>query len=161
MGRSIAAAVVGYIAMVALVILGSTGQWAILGAEGAFQADSTLASTNWAAMSLVAGAIAAVFGGFVASRIDKSPNNRGPKILIGFILVAGIVNAAMQMASEPKLLPDDKSIKDLTFVEAGEYATSPTWFNWLIPMIGAAGAWGGSQIIMSPKESPSEPTAST
>ncbi len=36
MGRSIGAAVVGYIAMVIVVMLGAGLQWGVLGAEGAF-----------------------------------------------------------------------------------------------------------------------------
>ncbi len=95
------------------------------------------------------GGLAAICGGFVASMIDKCEKKTGPKILVGFIVVVGVLVAVAQMSATPKPLPEGTKIADLGFVEAGQYATSPTWYNWLIPLIGAAGAWGGANIRTS------------
>ena len=149
MGRSIGAAVAGYVVMVLVVMLGAAVQWFVLGAEGSFQEDSTVASTSWSAIACVAGLLAAIAGGFAASKIDVSPNRLGVKILLGLILGLGLVLALAQMAGKPKPLPKDKKIADLTFVEAGEYASSPTWYNFAIPIIGAIGVVIGSGFLKS------------
>jgi hypothetical protein len=36
---------------------------------------------------------------------------------------------------------------DLSFMEAGEVATSPMWYNFVIPLIGAIGVLVGSRFI--------------
>ena len=39
----------------------------------------------------------------------------------------------------------DKPVADLSFVEAGTVAKNPTWYVWMIPFIGAAGALLGGR----------------
>lgn len=147
MGRSILAAILGYVCMVLFVMLGAVVQWLILGAAGAFEPGSTVASTNWAVASCISGLIAALAGGFLAASIDRVGKQRGVKILIGLVLAIGLLTAVGTMMGEPKQLPEGKNLADLGFVEAGQYATSPTWFNWVIPVLGAIGAWIGATFV--------------
>lgn len=147
MGRSILAGILGYVCMVLVVMLGALVQWLILGPVGAFEPDSTIASTNWAVAACISGLIASIVGGVVAARIDRVAPQRGVRILIGIVLVLGILTAVGTMFGEPKKLPAGKELADMEFVEAGQYATSPVWFNWLIPFIGATGAWAGACLI--------------
>ncbi len=51
--RTIGATVVGYIIMVIGAVFGFMVAWAILGAEGAFQANTTIASGPWTLISFV------------------------------------------------------------------------------------------------------------
>ena len=153
MGRSILGAVLGYVCMVIVVMLGAGLQWLILGAEGAFAEGSTVASTSWAALACVSGLVAAVVGGVVASKIEGSGRSLGWKILIGIILVLGLASAVAATMAEPKVLPEGKSLADMGFVEAGQYASSPAWFNWLIPIVGAVGTAIGATFVR-PKPTP-------
>ena len=55
------------------------------------------------------------------------------------------------MTSKPEPLPEEKQIAEMSFADAAKYAVSPPWFNWLIPVIGIAGAWGGANISFRTK----------
>ena len=159
MGRSLLAGILGYVCMVVVVMVGALVQWLILGPVGAFEPDSTIASTSWAVAACISGLVASIVGGVVAARIDRAAPQRGVRILIGIVLVLGVLTAVGTMMGEPQQLPDGKKLADMEFVEAGQYATSPAWFNWLIPFIGATGAWAGSCLIkVKPRPPVSEPT---
>ncbi len=53
----------------------------------------------------------------------------------------------MQLNVEPRPLPAGKSVGDLTFFEAGEVATSPTWYSFAAPGIVALGVLMGGRIL--------------
>ena len=61
-------------------------------------------------------------------------------ILIGLVIVFGVARALtpVEIPAEPR--PDDVSMMEAT---AG--ALHPAWFDWLNPLIGAAGVWFGSR----------------
>lgn len=65
---------------------------------------------------------------------------------MGIIIVLGTLTLVMQVASEPKPLPEGKTIDTLTFSEAGQYAVSPTWYNAAIIVVGVIGILGGHSI---------------
>jgi hypothetical protein len=156
--RAIAGAVVGYIVMAMVVVLGIAMVWNTMGNEFAFAGESNVASTPWSLCMLSFGAAAAVCGGMVASAIGGVRRLLSIKILLGLIVVLGALTLVGQMASTPKTLPEGTSIRDLTFFEAGEFAVSPAWYNIAVIFVGAAGVWYGGQILGKAKAQDRLPT---
>lgn len=147
MGRAILAAITGYVVMAVTAVAGIGLTWLIFGADGAFRDGETVASTQWSVTNCVFGFVAAVVGGLAAAAIDKTPDRLGTKFLMGIVLGLGMLIAFLSLNVEPKPLPDGKSISDLSFMEAGEVATSPMWYNFVIPLIGTTGVLVGSRFI--------------
>jgi hypothetical protein len=141
--RSSLAAIAGYVVIVVVVVAGIGLSWAILGGEGAFAGEGPQPSTSWMIANLVTGFVAAVAGGWVAHRLGAS--RTAVRILIGLILVLGLIGALTADSQYAKRTKIDKPVSDMTFIEAGGHAKQPTWYNWIIPLIGAAGAWVGGQ----------------
>ena len=141
--RSILAAVVGYIAMVVVVLAGIALAWAVLGGSGAFAGEGPKPSTAWIAMNLVGGFLAAFVGSLVALKIGRSA--RAVKILIGLLLVLGVVSAVTANSVYEKREPVGKPVAEMSFREAGQHAKQPAWYNWVIPLVGVAGACLGGR----------------
>lgn len=138
--RNILAAVVGYIAMAAVLFILFSLLWLALGPSRAFQPGSWEVSGGWALGSVVLGLVAAYVGGRVCARVAHDA--RGATILIGLVFVLGVITALMpvEVATGPR--PDDVSM-----MEAGAGARQPAWFSWLNPVIGAVGVWFGSKKL--------------
>ena len=138
--RNILSAIVGYIAMAAVLFVLFSLLWLTLGPSRAFQPGSWEVSGGWALGSVVLGLVAAYIGGRVCARMANDA--KGAMILIGLIIVLGVMTALMpvEMAAGPR--PDDVSMMEAT---AG--ARQPTWFNWLNPVIGVVGVWFGSKRL--------------
>ena len=138
--RNILAAIVGYIAMAAVLFVLFSILWVTLGPSHGFQPGSWEVSGGWALGSLVLGLVAAYIAGRVCARVGH--DTRAATILIAMVIVFGVVRALMpvEMAVGPR--PDD-----LSMMEATEGAVHPAWFNWLNPLIGAAGVWFGSRKL--------------
>ncbi len=143
MGRSILGVVVGYVATVVVVLVGISLTWVVLGGEGSFAGEGPFPSTAWIASALVFGLIAAFVGGLVARKLGRS--GMAVKILVGIILVLGGITALMAEAAYAKRDPVDKPVAEMSLLEAGEHAKNPTWYNWVIPLIGASGALVGGR----------------
>jgi len=143
MGRSIAGAIVGYITMFFVVFACIGLTWMIVGPEGSFAADGPPdPSMPWNISNVISGFLAAFVGGAVARKIGRSL--RTIKILVGIVLVLGIVLAlTAESAYESRLAgagaAADKPAAELSFFEAGKVAKNPTWYDWIIPLIGTAG----------------------
>jgi hypothetical protein len=152
--RTIAGVIVGYIAVVVVTIAGVFVSWAIFGAEGAFAPGSTVASLPWSITSCLIGFIAAIIAGVVAATIGKDPDNLSVKILAGLMLVLGLGIAVMTMGVEPGPMPAGTVLADMSFMEAGAVAVNPAWYNWVIPFIGAAGAFVGGMLVKRPGAGP-------
>ena len=140
MPRNILAAVAGYIAMAAVLFVLFSILWQVLGASRGFHPGSWEVSGGWAIGSLVLGFAAAYIAGQVCARVGHDA--RAAMILIAMVLVFGVVRALLpvEMPVEPR--PDD-----LSMMEATEGARHPVWFDWLNPLIGAAGVWFGSRKL--------------
>lgn len=147
--RSVVSAVAGYAAMAVAVFLGTAAAWAALGAEGAFQAGTTEASTAWSAAMCVFGGAAGIVGGAVAATVGGRGRRMPVRILAGLVLAVGLAVAVYQTGAERRPMPQDKRPADLTYLEAGAVARSPTWYDFTIPLIGAAGAMLGGRIVSS------------
>lgn len=144
--RNILGAIAGYIVMVVIVIASIAGTWAVLGAEGSFSGDGPYPSTAWNASNVAFGFIAAFVAGWVARKIGRT--GLAVKILVSLMLVLGLYGALTAESSYQKRVAKaeiDKPVGELTFMEAGVVARNPTWYLWLIPLIGAAGALLGGR----------------
>ncbi|MBX3373166.1 MAG: hypothetical protein KF817_04970 [Phycisphaeraceae bacterium] len=144
--RAIASAILGYLVMAMLVVAGIGLVWVTMGPGFAFAGESTVASPVWCIVMLGFGLAAAVVGGFVAAAVGGSRRRHATNILLGIVLVLGLVTFAMQLGGEAQPLPDGRRVADLTFVEAGQLAFSPAWYNAGVIVVGLAGVWLGSRI---------------
>ena len=135
--RNIFAAIVGYIAMAAVLFALFSLLWLTVGPSRAFEPGSWEVPGGWAVLQLVLGLVGAYLGGQVCARVAHDA--KGATMLIGLVIVMGVVNALIspEMAAGPR--PDDVSMMEAT---AG--ALQPAWFNWLNPVIGAVGVWFGT-----------------
>lgn len=150
--RNILGVILGYAAMVVVVVFGMYVAWMILGPEGAFDGESTTASGTWSAINCLGGAIAAFVGGVVTGLVG---HNKKLTVfcLAGLVVALGFTVAAfMTFNTEVVALPDGKKIADLTFSEAGQVARSPDWYNYVIPLIGAFGILAGGHLVGGKKK---------
>lgn len=139
--------VLGYVAMAAVVLIGITVVWSILGGAGAFRSEGTEASTLWSVLTLASGLIAAIVGGLVTTAVAKQKTHLPALLLAGLVLVVGLGSAIFQLGSAPTPMPEGKTAADLTFFEAGEVARSPAWYNFMLPWIGAIGVLLGEAAL--------------
>ncbi|MXW03408.1 MAG: hypothetical protein F4X59_14980 [Holophagales bacterium] len=138
--RNILAAIVGYVAMAAVLFVLFSLLWVTVGPSRAFEPGSWEVPVGWAVMQLVLGLVGAYVGGQVCAWVAHDA--KGATMLIGLVIVMGVVNALIppEMAAGPR--PDDVSMMEAT---AG--ALQPAWFNWLNPVIGAVGVWLGTRRL--------------
>jgi len=140
--RNILAAIVGYVAMAALLFVLFSLLWLTVGPSRAFEPGSWEVPVGWAGVQLVLGLVGAYVGGRVCAWVAHDA--KGATMLIGLVIVMGVVNALIspEVAAGPR--PEDVSMMDAT---AG--ALQPGWFNWLNPVIGAVGVWFGTGRLRS------------
>ena len=136
--RNILAAIVGYIAMAAVLFVLFSLLWVTLGPMRAFQPGSWEVSGGWVIGTVVLGFAAAYIAGRVCARVGHDA--RAATMLIALVIVLGVVRALMQVDMPVEPRPDD-----LSMMEATAGARHPAWFDWINPLIGAAGVWFGSR----------------
>ncbi len=138
--RNILAAIVGYVAMAAVLFALFSLLWLTVGPSRAFEPGSWEVPVGWAVLQLVLGLVGAYIGGQVCAWVAHDA--RGATMLIGLVIVMGVVNALIspEMAAGPR--PDDVSMMEAT---AG--ALQPAWFNWLNPVVGVVGVWFGTRRL--------------
>jgi hypothetical protein len=141
--RSILAAVAGYAALVVVVVAGIGLTWAVVGGSGAFAGEGPEPSAMWMVANLVSGFLAAFAGGWVARKIGRS--QQAVKILAGLIILLGIITAITAEAAFAKRKKIDTPVAEMSFMEAGQHARQPGWYNWIIPLVGVAGVWIGGR----------------
>ena len=135
--RNILAAIVGYVAMAALLFVLFSLLWVTVGPSRAFEPGSWEVPVGWAVTQLLLGLVGAYIGGQVCAWVAHDA--KGARILIGLVIVMGVVNALIppEIAAGPR--PDDVSMMEAT---AG--ALQPAWFLWLNPVVGVVGVWLGT-----------------
>lgn len=143
MVRNILGAVAGYVAMVVVVMLGIGLVWMVVEGKGAFDGEGPHPSTIWVVCNIVFGFVAALAGGFVARKIGHSITP--VKILVALLLVFGAYFAITAESSYAKREPVNKPVAEMTFMEAGQHARNPTWYLFVIPLVGVAGALIGGR----------------
>ena len=145
MVRVVLGVIVGYLVAAIVSMIGIVVVWSILGASGAFKTGTVEASTPWSIGVLAGGFVAAIVGGLVAAVVGGARAGTAVKALAGLILILGFAMAALQLAA-PKPEPPDKDSATFTFMEAGQYARSPNWYNFSLPVIGAIGVLIGGGL---------------
>ena len=146
-GRALLAVVLGLALNMLLGFASIALAWAIFGPEGAFQGETTVASFAWSGFGCGAGLVVGAIAGRVTSAVAQKAPRLPVVVLAGLLLVIGLGNAALQLGAEPKPLPEGMSVGDLTFFEAGEVATSPTWYSFVAPGIVALGVLLGGRVL--------------
>lgn len=138
--RNILAAIVGYIAIVAVLFALSSLLWLMLGPSRAFHPGTWEVAAGWILGSIGIGFVGAYIGGRVCARVAQDA--KGAMILIGILVVLGVVSALIpvEVATGPR--PDDVSM-----MEATMSASQPAWLKWLNPVIGVVGVWLGSRKL--------------
>ena len=138
--RNILAAIVGYIAIVAVLFALSSLLWLVLGASRSFQPGTWEVGSGWIFGSIAIGFVGAYFGGRVCARVAHDA--KGAWILIGILVVLGVASALMPVEAATGPRPDDVGM-----LEATMSARQPTWLTWLNPVIGVVGIWLGSRKL--------------
>ena len=138
--RNILAAIVGYIAIVAVLFALSSLLWQVLGPSRAFQPGTWEVSGGWVLVTIVIGFVAAYIGGRVCARVAHDA--KGAMILIGILVVLGVVSALIPVEAAVGPRPDDVSMMEATIG-----AVQSAWLNWLNPLIGVVGIWLGSRKL--------------
>jgi len=143
MVREASGVIVGYLAMVAVVMLTFPVAQVLVGPERAFRPESYEVSGLWLAVSFVLGAAAAVVGGWVCARIGRS--TRAVKVLAGGVLVLGLLMAVPALL-QGNAAPAEPRTPDVTYFEALQKAKQPPWVALLNPFVGAAGVLLGARL---------------
>lgn len=143
MARLLGGVVLGYVAMAAVMFIGLTGAYLVLGAEGAFQPGVYTVSALWIVLSLVIGMAAATLGGLVSRKVASSV--AGPHTLAGLIIVMGVALAVSAVMAEP----GGEVIRagSVGPSEAMRQAQTPFWVMLMNPLLGAFGVLLGGGIL--------------
>ena len=147
MFRTVVSAILGYVVMVIVVMLGIAGVWFSMGNEFAFEGETVRASVAWSSTMLGVGFFAACLGGVVAAIVGGPRSSNAVNVLIGMVAILGVLTAASQWNLPIQELPEGKVIGELTFFEAGEFARSPNWYNVAIVIVGMIGVWIGGAVL--------------
>jgi hypothetical protein len=138
MVRMIAAGVLGYLTILALVML--TFAVVFVAPDFAFEPDSWEVTPGWLAYTLTMSFLAACAGGLVAVLVARG--DRRPALwLAAVVMLLGLAGAASQLSREPPP-PMGGSAKDP--MTRGAEAVQPTWYALLLPFLGAAGVLAGA-----------------
>ena len=148
MGRAIGSAVAGYVAMFVIAFVGLTLAWLALGADGAFRTGTWHTSTAWVVTMLLVGLVAAIAGGWVASRLGG--DRRAVTVLVGLVVVIGLVDIALTLSRDPGVL-DAVRVGRPSMIEALSSARPPSWFSIVNVVVGAAGVLIGSRLRLRPR----------
>jgi len=129
--RGILAVIIGYTAMAVVVFGGLTGGYKALGTDGAFQEGSWDVTMAWLGLWFVVSLAAALFGGWIASKVSKGPG--GVRALAGVVLLLGLTLAVLEMTMEK---PDPGARPAVVVsTDAMMNATQPLWVAFLTPLI--------------------------
>ncbi len=142
MGRHIAGAVVGYLAMAVFIVATFAVAFPVLGISRLFAPGTYDASLTWIALSFALGLVGALIGGWVAARIGRSA--RAVHILAVLVLIFGIASG-LSGVNDPQrggIRADDATMEDVM-----NSAKQPTWVMIVTPLLGVAGVLiGGRQV---------------
>lgn len=146
-GRALLAVILGLVLNTLLGFASIAFAWVVFGPEGAFQGETTVASFAWCGFGCGTGLVVGAIAGRVTSVVAQKAPRLPVFVLAGLLLVIGLGSAVLQLGVEPMPLPAGKSVGDLTFFEAGEVATSPTWYSFATSGIVALGVLVGGRVL--------------
>ncbi len=143
MGRLVGSVIAGYVTMVIGVFILFSAAYMALGAPGVFRPGSWDPSLGWIVLSIVIGVVAAVAGGYVCAAIAKDP--RGPKYLVGVVLVLGIVFALPVLTGGGEVATTARP-DTVPMFDAMSNAKQPAWVALLNPILGVIGVLIGARL---------------
>ena len=139
--RTIGAVVVGYLVLAIFIFATFSLVYLALGPSFAFHPGTVDVTAGWMIVATVLNLAGAVLGGWVALKIGRSQT--AVRALAVLVLVLGIVSAVLVMNAPAKQLPE----RPLTTMEAAAFAKQPTWYSFLLPVIGAVGVMMGGCLL--------------
>lgn len=146
MGRNILAVIVGYIAMVLVVMVFLTGAYLALGADRAFQVGSYEVTPLWIAIWAPVSFGAALLGGVVCAKVSK--HSKGAVLsLVILIGVLGAGNAIYRMTSDAPSPEMQVRSGDVSNVDAMQSAQAPAWMSISEPIMGIIGVMLGATLV--------------
>lgn len=141
MGRLILGIVAGYLVMTIWIMATVSLTWKMVGPE--------FATMGWIAINIPLSFIGAYLGGSFAQRLGRDRGQAAVGGLAILVIIFGLVSAFIALfgdAPEPAVTNPD----GLTMAEASAGAIQPMWYNFVIPIVGAAG------ILLGGRRRPSE-----
>lgn len=140
--RKILAVVAGYVVSGLWVALTLSIAWMVLGAGFAFEDGTTRTTLGWAVVMLVMGFIGAIIGGWLAALIARTPRAGVWLAVVMLVLGLGlaIYYTTVDVEAEATAALAGRDPAALPVFEAASVAIAPTWYNWIIPLVGAIGA---------------------
>lgn len=134
--RTVAGVIVGYIALAIFIFVTFSIFYLMTGPGFAWNAGTTDASMAWMTGAIVLSFLAALLGGWVATKIGRT--STAAYALAVVVVVLGIVNAVVVSGAD-RTLPEGRTIESLNVMEAAQYTVQPGWYNYLVPVLGAVG----------------------
>ena len=143
MGRSIAAVIVGYLAMFILQFIVFMTVYTAVGPDWSFKPGNYHASTRWLLMMWTVDFVTAAIAGLICARISKS--RRAILALAVVTIVIGLTLGALHVATQP---PDTGEVRpaNVPNMVAMTKARHPVWVIFLGPFIAAAGVVVGGTL---------------
>jgi hypothetical protein len=133
--------VAGYLVMTIWIMATVSLTWKMVGPE--------FATMGWIAINIPLSFIGAYLGGSFAQRLGRDRGQAAVGGLAILVIIFGLVSAFIALfgdAPEPAVTNPD----GLTMAEASAGAIQPMWYNFVIPIVGAAG------ILLGGRRRPSE-----
>jgi uncharacterized membrane protein YeaQ/YmgE (transglycosylase-associated protein family) len=147
MGRAIISAVVGLVGMVIVVVAGDLGIWAAFGSSFVLDRENLTVQTGYCILNLVVGVMAALLGGYLASRLAGNQGKLAARILVIAVLLLGTIFIIMEATRKIEPLPIDAVVADMTPQDLAKHIASPTWYNFSIVVLGIMGVFLGAQYV--------------
>ena len=140
--RAIGGTAVGYLVIVAILVVTFTGLYLLMGADGAFRKGTYVPSLSWILVTFVLGLLAAMLGGWVSVAVGKSM--KSATLLATMVFVLGMAQAVLSLNASP--LENPVRLGDVSNFEAMRKAKEPTWVSFTNPILGAIGVMAGVRL---------------
>ena len=143
MAKVIGSAVLGYVVTFAAVLGLMSAACFAVGIDGAFLPGVWDVTPTWLALMLAAAVVAGAAGGYVTAMATSDP--RGPKWLVGIVVVLGVLFALPVLAGSGVTAPLPRP-DALSMFNAMQNGRQPSWVVLLNPVLGAAGVLFGARL---------------
>lgn len=152
--RNVLSVIVGYAAMVAMVLLGLATAYTILGADGAFEPRLYLVTTTWLIVAWIVYVMAAIVAGIICKAIARTTVTP-----FAFALIVCVVGFALAIAAMTAGDTSSASRQgDVAMFDAMMNAKQPLLFYFVNPVIAAAGILIGGALVPTFRRSASVST---
>lgn len=143
MFKVIQATLAGYLLTAALVFLLMTACWFAMGPDKAFLPGVWDVTNTWLMMITLSGYVAAMAGGWLASRMV--PDGRAWKSLMGAVVVLGLLMAIPVLSGSQPMGPLPRP-DELPMFQAMSHGRQPAWLALVNPFVGALGVFRGAML---------------